>query len=147
MILPISLTGAGLAALINLWLGIRCGQARTKAKVSVGDGGDEPLMRRMRAHSNFTENAPIVLVLLALVEAAVGTSIWLWVAMVLFMLSRIAHGIGMDGDSKARGVGVSVSMIVSLALGVYALAIPQLAKGKVEAPATDTSTVETVPAE
>ena len=53
MILPVTLTFVGVAALVNLWLAIRCGQARTTEKVSIGDGGSEAVIRRMRAHSNY----------------------------------------------------------------------------------------------
>jgi uncharacterized membrane protein YecN with MAPEG domain len=70
MILPVALSTAGGAALINLWLAIRVGQVRTKEKVSVGDGGNESVIRRMRAHSNFNEFTPIVLILLAAVRAS-----------------------------------------------------------------------------
>ena len=39
--LPVTLTIAAGAALVNIWLMIRCGQARTKESVSIGDGGNE----------------------------------------------------------------------------------------------------------
>lgn len=77
MILPISLTTAGAAALLNLWLAIRIGQVRTREKISVGDGGNEALMRRMRAQSNFVEFTPFVLILIALLELGTGTTTWL----------------------------------------------------------------------
>ena len=57
MILPITLTIAGAAALINIWLMIRVGQVRSSEKVSIGDGGNENVIRRMRAHSNYIESA------------------------------------------------------------------------------------------
>ena len=72
--LPITLTIAAGAALVNIWLMIRCGQARTKGGVSIGDGGDEFLIRRMRAHANFVESAPFVLVLIAALEATQGSA-------------------------------------------------------------------------
>jgi uncharacterized membrane protein YecN with MAPEG domain len=120
MILPITLVAAGLAALINLWLGIRIGQIRTREKISIGDGGNEALIRRMRAQANFIEFTPIVLILIAVVELAVGQPIWLWVASIAYMLGRIAHAIGMDGNSRARGAGISVTMLVMAGLGLYA---------------------------
>jgi hypothetical protein len=49
--LPVTLTIAAGAALVNLWLMIRCGQARTKESVSIGDGGNEFVIRRMRISS------------------------------------------------------------------------------------------------
>jgi uncharacterized protein len=132
MILPVSMTGAGIAALINIWLAVRCGQVRTKEKISVGDGGNDALVRRMRAHSNFAEFTPIVLILLGLVEYAAGTSPWLWGVMVIFVLGRIAHGIGMDDGKPGRGIGIMSTMLVTVGLGLYAIAMPHLSGGQVE---------------
>jgi uncharacterized protein len=39
MILPIALTTAAAAAIVNLWLGIRIGQVRTREKISIGEAG------------------------------------------------------------------------------------------------------------
>ena len=126
MILPTTLTAAGLAALINLWLAIRCGQVRTKEKVDIGDGGNEALIRRMRAHSNFSEFTPIVLILIGVIEYATGTSTWLWVVMSVYMLARVAHAFGMDGVMKARFAGIIIMMLTPVGLGLYAIAIPHL---------------------
>ena len=121
--LPITLTIAAGAALVNIWLGIRCGQARTKAGVSVGDGGDEFLIRRMRAHANFIENAPIVLILLGALEATGGTSNWLWYVGIAFIFGRLAHGLGMDGGTfgKGRMVGTLITGLTLIGLAVMAL--------------------------
>jgi uncharacterized protein len=132
MILPITLTAAGLAALINLWLAIRCGQARGAEKVSIGDGGNEAVIRRMRAHANFIEYTPIVVILIAVVEMAQGTSMWLWVVMSIYMLARVAHGLGMDGLKGGREAGTLVTMLTMVGLGLYAIAIPHMAGGQVE---------------
>lgn len=126
MILPITLTIAGAAALINMWLAIRVGQVRTSEKVSVGDGGNDRVIRRMRAHANFTEFTPFVLILIALIELATGTSIWLWIVGGVYLLARVAHGIGMDNDSKGRMIGIMGTMLVMLGLAGYAIAIPYL---------------------
>ncbi|MEH6758265.1 MAG: MAPEG family protein [Parasphingorhabdus sp.] len=126
MILPITLTLAGAAALINIWLMIRVGQVRSSEKVSVGDGGNEKVIRRMRAHSNFGESVPIVLILIAAIELASGSPTWLWIVGGAFMLGRLAHGIGMDGGKlgKGRMIGTMLSLLVILGLGAYAIAIP-----------------------
>ena len=52
-ILPVTLLSAAAAVFVNIWLGLRIGQLRGQFKVSVGDGGHEPLLRRMRAQANF----------------------------------------------------------------------------------------------
>jgi uncharacterized protein len=141
MILPITLTMAGLAAIVNIWLAIRCGQVRSKEKISVGDGGNDLMIRRMRAHSNFAEFTPIVLILVALVELAWGTSTWLWVVAMAYIVGRVAHGLGMDNDNKGRGAGIMITMLATIGLGLCAIAIPHLSDGKVES-----GVVETLPA-
>ena len=127
MILPITLTAAGAAALINIWLAIRVGQKRISNKISIGDGGHPPLIARMRAHANFSEYTPYFLILVALIEMASGTSLWLWIIVGVYLLARVAHGIGMDvveGDSKLRGIGILVTMVTILGLAIYAITIP-----------------------
>src|SRR3712207_1417931 len=64
--LPITLTIAGAAALMNLWLGLRVSMLRRRHKVSIGDGGNDAVRTRMRAHANFAEYTPIFLILLGL---------------------------------------------------------------------------------
>lgn len=121
--LPVTLTIAAGAALVNIWLMIRCGQARTKGGVSIGDGGDDFLIRRMRAHANFVESAPFVLVLIAALEATSGTNNWLWGIGILYIIGRLAHGLGMDGGSleKGRMVGTMITLLTLLGLAGWAL--------------------------
>jgi uncharacterized membrane protein YecN with MAPEG domain len=129
MILPITLTIAGAAALVNIWLMIRVGQVRSSEKISVGDGGNEKVIRRMRAHSNYIESAPFVVLLVAAIELASITSpTWLWIVSGLYLLGRVAHGVGMDDGKfgKGRMVGTLVTMLVLLGLAVYAISIPYL---------------------
>ncbi len=126
--LSTSLAFAAGCALINLWLAIRCGQVRTKEKIMHGDGGSVALGRRMRAHANFAEFTPIVLVLFLLVEATLGGSIWLWGVAVLYLVARILHGIGMDAEKEAwpRMAGVLGTFLITLGLAgaaIYAATI------------------------
>jgi uncharacterized membrane protein YecN with MAPEG domain len=137
MILPITLTIAGAAAILNIWLGWRVGQVRISNKVSMGDSGNPAVIARMRAHANYAEYTPFVLILIGLVEFAVGTTLWLWAVGAVYLLARIAHAFGMDvqppGRSKLRGIGIVVTMLTLLGLGLYAVAIPQLHKPAAEA--------------
>lgn len=122
-ILPITLTIAGAAALLNLWLAIRVGILRTRHKIMIGDGGNEALAARMRAHSNFTEYTPIFLILLGLIELAQGPALWLWVVAIIFILARILHVFGMDraAPNALRGAGAGLTMLGLLVLAVYAI--------------------------
>ncbi|MBA4355537.1 MAG: GST-like protein, partial [Novosphingobium sp.] len=117
-ILPITLCAAAAAAAINIWLSIRIGMIRTAKKISIGDGGDMNLIARMRAQANFIENTPIVLILVAAIELARTGNPFLLGAAAVYMLGRVAHGIGMDGGPLGflRAVGTLTTMLAQLAL-------------------------------
>ncbi len=122
MLLPTTLCLAAAAALVNFWLGMRIGKLRQTAKVSVGDGGNEPLLRRMRAQANFIEQAPLTLVLVAAVELAGKGGAWLAPAAAVFVIGRIAHAIGMDGSFKpGRSIGMLTAIAFQLVLVVVAV--------------------------
>lgn len=124
MLLPTTLCLSAAALLINFWLGMRVSKLRHAMGVSIGDGGQEPIVRRMRAQANFLENVPLTLILIAAVELAGKGGVWLAPAGAVFMLGRIAHGIGMDGNFKAgRPIGMLTSMLLQLALIVVAVLV------------------------
>jgi len=82
----------------------------------------------MRAQANFTEYAPFILILIALIEFTAGSSIWLWVASVAFLVARIAHPLGMDGLKGARMLGTALTFLLLVGLGLYAISLPLLGK-------------------
>jgi uncharacterized membrane protein YecN with MAPEG domain len=123
VILQTTLSLAAAAAIINLWLIIRIGQLRGQTKIFHGDGGNEALMRRMRAQANFIENVPLVLILIAAIELTGKGGTWLAVVGAVFMLGRVLHPIGMDNPkiNPLRGIGAVVTMLVTLGLAVVAV--------------------------
>ena len=126
--LPITLTIAAAAALINIWLGARVSQLRIRHKVSIGDAGNERIAARMRAHANFVEYTPIFLVLLAAIELSRGSATWLWGVAIAYIVGRLAHPFGMDrpAPNPLRMGGTIITWVALLALAVYALTIPYL---------------------
>lgn len=125
MILPTTLSMAAAAALINVWLMLRCGQVRMKEKINIGTGGSDMMERRMRAQLNFVENTPWVLALIAGIELAGKGGQWLAIVGGVYMLARVAHGFGMDGGSleKGRGIGVMITMLTQIGLAIAAVLI------------------------
>lgn len=117
MILAVTLTAAAAAAIVNLWLSLRVGALRRAHGISVGDGGNEALQRRMRAQLNFAENVPIVLVLIGALEIAGVGETWLAYVAGAFILGRVAHGFGMDGG-KAQ-IGRVIGVLVTLATQIF----------------------------
>jgi uncharacterized membrane protein YecN with MAPEG domain len=120
---PVTLITAAAAVFVNIWLGARISGLRHRLKVGVGDGGQEPLIRRMRAQANFTENAPFVLILIGGLELSGVSRLLLTIIAAIFNVARIAHGVGMDGGDLNiwRRIGMPLSAIVSVVLAVWAL--------------------------
>jgi uncharacterized membrane protein YecN with MAPEG domain len=125
ILLPTTLAAAAAAALINFWLANRIGHIRIREKISVGDGGNEALARRMRAQLNFAENVPFGLILIAAIELARPGWLWLSVVAGIYMLGRVLHGLGMDGGTwgGARTVGISVTLLTHVVLSVTAVLV------------------------
>ena len=131
MILPITLVMAAAAGLINIWLAIRVTRIRVSGKITMGDGADPVMTAKMRAHANFAEYAPIILILIGLIELSGGSSLWLWILGATFIVARLSHAIGMDrpAPNPFRAGGAMVTWLVLLALSVWALVICYQAAG------------------
>jgi uncharacterized membrane protein YecN with MAPEG domain len=125
MVLQTTLCLAAAAAIINLWLSMRIGQLRMKGRILYGDGGDEMLIRRMRAHANFVENTPLVLILIGMIEIAGKGGTWLAIVGAIYMLARLGHAIGMDGGAahRLRSLGALITMLTLVGLAVMALLV------------------------
>ncbi len=125
MILPVTLVIAAAAGLINLWLALRTAQIRRAGGVELGDGGNQALLCRMRAHANFTEYAPTIVILLGLIELAHGASLWLWLAGIVFILGRLMHPFGLQrpGANLLRAGGIGLTWLVLLGLSIWAAVI------------------------
>lgn len=121
-VLPVTLAAVAAAAVLNIWLSLRINAARNAAGVFLGDGGSEPLQRRMRAQSNYIEYTPIMLALIAAIELAGKGSGWLAYVAALYFIGRVAHGFGMDGGKLVRGrfVGTIITLLTQLGLGIVA---------------------------
>jgi len=126
IVLPTTLCLTAAALVLNFWLGMRIGKLRMVHKISVGDGGNEAILRRMRAQANFHEAVPLTLILFGLVEAAGRGGVWLAPLGAVFLLGRIAHAFGMENGSgfrAGRPIGMMTGMIAQLTLTVFAVLI------------------------
>jgi uncharacterized protein len=86
---------AGLFALLIVLLSVQVSLRRAKSNTVFGDAGDETLRRRIRAHGNFIEYAPLGVVVLGFVEYR-GAAKWLVYSLAAgFVLSRVLHAVGM----------------------------------------------------
>lgn len=123
--LQVTLITAAFLALVNIWIGIRVGQMRVREKVSLGDAGKPVLVARMRAHANFSEYVPLIVILMGLIEMTGGARPPLIAAGAVLLAARIAHAFGMDrpAPNPLRMGGMFGTIGVTLGLAGWALVI------------------------
>ncbi len=122
----ITLVTAGFCGLLYFILTLRVGQLRQAHKVAIGDGGNDALLGRIRAHANFAEYVPIILVLMGAIEAGIGRGNELLASTgILLFLLRIAHAIGMTrpAPNPFRLAGAAGTWIILVGLSVWAIVL------------------------
>jgi len=104
---------AGILALLYVALSLRVVQARMKAKVSLGNGGNQILTRRIRVHGNFAEYVPFALLLMAILELATINVVVLHILGVTLIVSRILHAYAIESANfQLRKLGMILTFIV-----------------------------------
>ena len=90
----------------------RVGQVRVGKNIMLGDGGDKLMLSRMRAHANFTENAPLALIGLIGLAMLSAHPIILHVFGAAFFIGRILHAMGMSCAFKlGRLIGTLLTLL------------------------------------
>jgi uncharacterized protein len=133
--MPSGLTLAALYAacliLIGLLLAARVIIVRRSRRIGIGDGADHQLAKRIRAHGNFSEYAPLLILTLMLL-ALLNAPHWLLHLIGLMgVIGRAAHAYGLSttsGPSIGR-VGGMVLTLTALALGALALLSLAMSRG------------------
>jgi len=122
MILPATTLLAVGAALLTIWHMIRIGRVRISEKVLHGSGENALLARRMRGQLNFVESMPFVIALALVIELGAAGGMWLKIVAIVFLVGRVAHGIGMDHDypHKGRQFGTIITLLTLLGLAIAA---------------------------
>jgi len=89
--ISLSLALAAVFGLLHVIFTLRVGNYRFRSKISLGDGGDHELRKRIRAHGNFIENVPIALLLILLHDLDSAQDSTLVVMGSTLLVSRITH--------------------------------------------------------
>ncbi len=127
MALPITSITAALLALLLLALAVETVMKRLKLKAAFGDADDRGLIAASRSHGNLAEHAPIVLIMLGLLEYGGTSSTWLTIIAALFVVGRLAHVIGLHMESEPgkapvpRQFGVIATWLTMLGLAALLL--------------------------
>ena len=114
---------AAILALLFIALSVRTIRLRRRFATAVGDGGNETMLRAMRAHSNFAEYVPFTLLLLAFAELS-ATPSWILHALCMALAAgRCSHAFGVSRlpeDFRFRVFGMALTFT---ALGGAALVL------------------------
>jgi len=119
--LPITSLVAGVLALLLVLLSVPVSVRRARTNTVFGDGDDATLRRRIRAHGNFVEYAPLALIAVGLMEYR-GAASWL-VALLgaAFVSSRVLHALGMlfSSTPTTRAAAMLVNHASFVLAGVW----------------------------
>jgi uncharacterized protein len=131
--LQAALIYVALLALLGFSLSIPVMLQRRKAHIGLGDGGDKELLRRMRIHGNFIEQATLGLPLLIGLPLAGAPLLIVHLCGAALLLGRLFHAQGLTrsfGISFGRTVGMLLSWS-SLIGGAGLLIVYTLSTGTV----------------
>ena len=127
MNLPITAATAALCALLLLIMAIQTVRQRLRLKVAFGDGGDAALISASRSHANLAEHAPIVIVMLGLLELNKADATVLMAFAAVFVIGRVAHIVGLHTPSQPgkapvpRQIGVVTTWLSLAGLSLWLL--------------------------
>jgi uncharacterized membrane protein YecN with MAPEG domain len=114
----------GLFGILLIVLSLRVSFVRRDARVPVGDGDNEVLLRRIRAHGNFVEFVPIALLLLALAEHTGMGSLFIHLFGIVLLVGRISHAYGISQTNEVfvfRMIGSLATLTVIAILSLYCI--------------------------
>lgn len=100
---------------MNIVLMYLVGKVRIAKKINLGDSGDEDMIASVRAHGNFSETVPLMLLgLIAL--AMLSAPVWaLHLVGGGLVIGRLLHALGMYGKTgQGRLLGTLTFMLLSL---------------------------------
>ena len=126
-IVPIvPVVAAAYAALFGLFgaaLTVRVIVKRVRLGVTAGDGGLAEMAQAIRAHANFAEHVPLVLLLLALAELVGTRPVALHVLGIGLAIARLLSAVGLSrslGATNPRqsGAGLTVAVTVGAAVSI-----------------------------
>ncbi|MEM8949207.1 MAG: MAPEG family protein [Pseudomonadota bacterium] len=126
---------AGLLALIFVLLSLRVISGRRSTGTALGDGDDRLLLRRLRAHGNFAEYAPLAIVLMALIEWQEAPGLLLHAIGACLLVGRLLHAFGVSQEPETYKLRVTGMALTFTALIIGALANLALASFSLAPPA------------
>ncbi|QLC21743.1 hypothetical protein HFP51_05860 [Parasphingopyxis sp. CP4] len=124
MTLPVTAALTAALAALLLLLAIDTVRSRFRTQQAFGTGDDQRLISASRAHGNLAEHAPIVIIMVALLEMSRADHMGLMIIAGTFLFARVMHAMGLymkqkegGGPPLPRALGVILTWLVIIALG------------------------------
>ncbi len=116
MQLPVTFFLTALFALMLVGLSIFVSMWRRVLNVAFGDGNSDILRRRIRAHANFIENAPFLILIVAALEIGQATQWVVGLIAIAFIVARVMHALAIlfGRDAKLRAAAMIVQHITTV---------------------------------
>ncbi|MFT7128224.1 MAG: putative membrane protein YecN with MAPEG domain [Gammaproteobacteria bacterium] len=114
---------AAIIMIFQMILMMIVGFRRVKHQQILGDGGHEDLIMLIRRYGNLTENAPMFIAVLALLEMMTSGSSLILSLGLSFIVVRISHAVGLTvgGPNPFRLVGAFGTLLLGCGTAIYLL--------------------------
>jgi len=117
----------GILALLYFVLGAQVSRLRRGNRVLFGDGDNRELRSAIRAHANFAEYVPVIVLLVATLEISGLPATRVHLLMGALLVARLLHPLGMYAGPRSlrfqicRVGGILLTLLVLVAAAVMAL--------------------------
>ena len=124
MTLPVTALAAAICALLLIFMKFQVIGQRIRTETMFGAGEDAKMKMVRGTHANLAENAPIALILMALLEMTSAHHWTLTALAALFLVARVVHIYGMyqhhgSGSVRFRQAGVMGTTISIVAMALW----------------------------
>ncbi len=123
MTLPVTALTAAICGLLLIFLMFKVVGQRVRTETMFGASDDEKMKMVRGAHANLAENAPIALILLAVLELSNAHHWTLTALAALFLIGRVLHVYGMYQHHAGKTVKFRQFGVMGTALSILAMSV------------------------
>jgi len=123
MTLPVTALAAAICALMLIFMKFKVIGQRVKTETLFGAGDDQEMKMVRGAHANLAENAPIALILIALLEMTQAHHWTLTGLAALFLIARVLHIYGMYQHHSAGVLKIRQAAVIGTTISIVAMAL------------------------
>ena len=121
-------TYTAIFGILFMLLSIRALRMRRKHKVAIGLSGNKEFVRAVRAHGNFAEYTPLVLLIIYMLENEQVNAIFIHMLCLILLAGRLSHAYGVSQCEenykfRVRGMAMTFLSLGFACMGIIALKV------------------------